>query len=76
MCMTTKKSEEIVKLLQKFELWKVIRVTSQIYRFTENCKHKAKQSGPLKTNETDRAKQFLIKHAQQQFEDTETFKDD
>ena len=35
-CIATKKSEEIHQLLEKFEFWKVIRITSGIYRFFEN----------------------------------------
>ena len=58
------KSEEIYQLINKFEFWKSIWITSWIYRFFENCKCKIKLSGPLKTNETEKSKVFKIKHEQ------------
>ena len=53
-----------------------IRITSWAYRFFENCKRKMIQSGPSKTNETEKAKVFWTKHEQGKVETTENFKED
>lgn len=44
MCIATEESEEIYQLLNRF------------YRFLENCNHKEKLSGPVKTIETEKQK--------------------
>ena len=76
MYIATEKSEEIYQLLKKFEFWKVIRVTSWIYRFLENIKCKEKFSGPVKTNETEKAKVFWITLEQEKLQITDNFKED
>lgn len=38
------------------------------YRFLENGKRKEKLLGPKKTNETEKAKEFWIKHEQRKVE--------
>ena len=62
--------------IEKIELWKVIRITSRIYRFLENCRNKEKLSDLVKTNETEKDKAFWIKHKQGKFETTDNFKED
>ena len=76
MYIATEKSEEIYQLLKKFEFWKVIRVTSWIYRFLENIKCKEKFSGPVKTNETEKTKVFWITLEQEKLQITDNFKED
>ena len=44
MCIATEESEEIYQLLNR------------LYRFLENCNHKEKLSGPVKTIETEKQK--------------------
>ena len=56
MYIVTEKIEYIYQLLRNFEYWKVIRITSWIYRFLENCKRNEKFSDSVKTSETEKEK--------------------
>ena len=58
MCIAIHRSDEIYQLSNKFKFWKIIRITSRIYRFLKNWKHKQKLSCPMKAKETEKAKVF------------------
>ena len=51
MTATIEKSDTFDNLLEKHELFKLLRITAWIKRFLNNCQ-KTKGSGPLKTDET------------------------
>ena len=53
-CIVSEKSEKIYQQLKNFEFWKIIWITSCIYRFFEYCKRKEKLPGPVKTNKTEK----------------------
>ena len=74
MCIPTDKSEEINQLLEKLEFWKVIGITSWIFRLVVNCQSKEKLAGSVKTNETEITKVSWIKHEQGKIETTDNFK--
>ena len=54
------------ELLNKHELWKVLRICSWIRRFFHNCRMpiKERNSGPLKSVEVERQKMWWIKRVQ------------
>ena len=68
MCVAADQEEEFNEILQKCNFWKVIRITSWIFRFITNCRNKEKLSRPLDTAETEKARLFWIKHEQQKTE--------
>ena len=70
--------DKMRELLNKFSLWKVIRITCWMRRFIKNCRAKSDESlkGPLSTNETEEANIVWIKRTQAAFENTERFHED
>ena len=68
MCVAADQEEEFNEILQKCNFWKVIRVTSWIFRFITNCRNKEKLSRHLDTAETEKARLFWIKHELQKTE--------
>ncbi|XP_057302719.1 uncharacterized protein LOC130636887 [Hydractinia symbiolongicarpus] len=62
-------------LLAKYELRKVIRMSSWILRFITNCRQGGVH-GPLTTEEVNQSKRLLIKVIQEEFEDSEDFTED
>ena len=66
------------ELLNKFSLWKAIRVTCWMRRFINNCRAKRDErlKGPLSTIENENANLSWIKRTQEEVEQTERFKKD
>ena len=58
MCVAAEQEEEFNETLRKYNFWKVIRITSWVFRFITNCRNKEKLSGPLDTADTEKAKLF------------------
>ncbi|CAB4029537.1 Hypothetical predicted protein [Paramuricea clavata] len=54
----------IQDLLNKFKLWKVIRVVAWIRRFINNCRSKLRRSNSLVTHETQEAEECIVKISQ------------
>ena len=71
---TIEKNNSLDKLLEKFGLWKVLRVSAWINRFI-NC-IKTKVRGLLTTTKIEKHKKFWIKREQQRFRYTEKVKID
>ena len=61
----TTSAKEVKELLEKYKLWKTLRITAFILRFVTNCRRKKKQTGMLTTEEIESAERFWIKEAQQ-----------
>ena len=76
MCVLAEQDEEFNEILHKYNFWKVIRITSWVFRFITNCRNKEKLSVPLDTAETEKGKLFWIKHEQQKTEKSDSFKED
>ena len=70
-----RESDEIDNLVEKKSFWKAVRILSWMKRFINNCRRKSSQ-GPLTTDETIETKFLLIKRAQSDVQDTESFKRD
>ena len=51
-------------LIQKWEFWKVIRVSAWIARFRQNCRTKERIVGPLTNEELNAQIEFWIKRVQ------------
>lgn len=60
-CIATNKTEKIYHLLKSLWFWKFIWIAFLIDRFLEHYERKEKFSGPVKINETEKAKVFWIK---------------
>ena len=54
----------IQDLLNKFKLWKLIRVVAWIRRFINNCRSKLRRSNSLVTQETQEAEKCIVKISQ------------
>jgi hypothetical protein len=54
----------IQDLLNKFKLWKVIRVVAWIRRFINYCRSKSRRSNSLVTHETQEAEKCIVKISQ------------
>ncbi len=63
-------------LIEKWDLWKAVRITAWIARFTKNCRTKEKVTGPLTTEEINERLEFFIKRAQSRCEGKEKFEED
>ena len=63
-------------LIEKWDLWKAVRITAWIARFTKNCRTKEKVTGPLTTEEINEELEFFIKRAQSRCEGKEEFEED
>jgi hypothetical protein len=63
-------------LIEKWDLWKAVRITTWMARFTKNCRTKEKITGPLTTEEINEQLEFWIKRAQSQCERKEKFEED
>ena len=74
----SRETDQLDHMFKKLTFWKAIRVTAWIARFVKNCKFKKSQraTGPLTTKETNEQKKFWIRRAQQDFKETDGFKDD
>ena len=73
---TTKK--DLDQLMEKWDLWKTIRVCSWMTRFIRNCRVKRQQrtSGPITTEETNRQIEFWVRDTQVRCQDTNKFQED
>ena len=71
-------TDEFDVLLEKFALWKVLRVCAWISRFVNNtCKHKEQRThGPLTTDEIERQTLFWVARAQNSAKESEKFEED
>ena len=70
--------DELDQLLQKYDYWKMIRITARMSRFANNARNggEHKVVGPLTTEETSRQAKLLVKKVQQRNEETKAFKED
>ncbi|KAK3727323.1 hypothetical protein QZH41_006278 [Actinostola sp. cb2023] len=71
-------TDEFNVLLNKFTLWKTLRICAWISRFISNS-HKSKEhrtTGPLLVEEIQRQKQFWMMRAQESVEGSEKFEND
>ena len=66
LAVTSVESDEFDQLLDKYDLFKVLRIGAWIQRFISNCRTKPveRASGPLVTEEIQRTKSWWIKRAQ------------
>ena len=67
------------QLLERFSLWKTLRITAWMMRFIENTRIKEKDQrrfGTLRTQEIQKAKSTWIKLVQEVHEKSEAFKED
>ena len=71
-------NKELDQSLQKWGLWKAVRICSWIRRFIQNCKLKRQQkiSGPLYTAEINRQIEFWVRDGQVRCQNTASFKED
>ena len=73
MTSTTLKSDNMDKILQRHSYWKLLRITSWIQRFLQNCKKL--KSRPLNTKEIETREILWVKTIQRKIQDTQQFKD-
>ena len=66
LAVTSAESDEFDQLLDKYDLFKVLRIGAWIQRFISNCRTKPgeRESGPLVTEEIQQTKSWWIKRAQ------------
>ena len=66
------------ELLEKHELWRVLRVGAWLVRFLRNTRTNRKNRvvGPLTTEEIEKQTTFWIKRAQQQAKSSKQFEED
>ena len=72
---TTLQRKFVDDLLERTALWKTVRVLAWIKRFVINCRSDGRNSGPLRTDETDEQLKLLAKRAQDDDEKSDQFKD-
>ena len=70
-----KEDDVFGRLLEKFDLWKCLRVMSWITRFVNNCRRAGIRES-LRTQEINDRLLFFIRKAQEQHETTDEFKKD
>ena len=70
--------DELDQLMGKWDLWKAIRISAWVSRFTHNTRNNRanKISGPLTTEETRKQILFWVKRVQSRSEETDKFKED
>lgn len=75
---TVETSDELDQMLQKWNLWKTVRVGSWVVRFIQNCRRKREQrvSGPITTEETNKQIEFWVRRAQVTCQSSAKFQDD
>ena len=61
----TAPANAVKDLLEKYTLWKTLRITAFILRFITNCRRQEKQTGMLTAEEIELAEAFWIKEVQQ-----------
>ena len=67
------KSDFVDDLLERTALWKTVRVLAWIKRFVINYRSNERNSGPLRTDETDEQLKLLVKRAQDDGEKSDQF---
>ena len=74
----TNKANALDELLEKHELWRVLRNGAWIVRFLRNTRtnHKNRVVGPLTTEEIEKQTAFWIEQAQQQANSSKQFEED
>ena len=74
----TENNDAFDALLEKYELWRVLRVGAWIWRFLHNIRTVRKQRivGPLTTEEIQKQTTFWIKRSQQQAKSSQKFEED
>ena len=68
--------DDLDNLMEKWDLWKTVRITAWIARFGKNCQTKEKTTGPLTTDEINAQLEFWIKRAQDRNRGTKNFEED
>ena len=67
----------IDRVLEKFDLRKALRILGWISRFAHNCRHPSEKiTGAMTTNKILVQEKILVKRTQQEFLDSEKFKED
>ena len=76
--MAVETSDELDAVLQKFHVYKAMRITAWMRRFIENCKSGKENclKGPLTTQEIREQIEFWVRRVQSRNEKTEKFKAD
>ena len=67
------KSDFVDDLLERTALWKTVRVLAWIKRFVINYRSNERNSGPLRTDETDEQLKLLVKRAQDDGDKSDQF---
>ena len=67
--------DDFDEVLEKHTFWRVIRNSTWIRRFLQNCRSKKSNrvSGPLTTTETEKQVKWWIKREQERYSVTEKF---
>ena len=68
--------DDLDNLMEKWDLWKTVRITAWIARFGKNCQTKEKITGPLTTDEINAQLEFWIKRAQDRNRGTKNIEED
>ena len=68
--MAVEEIDYLDEVIEKFSLWKALRVCTWVKRFMMNCRNSfGKVHGPLNTKELENQRQFWIKRVQATWED-------
>ena len=64
--------------MEKYELWKAVRITTWVVRFINNCRAKrlSRKKGPISTEETEERVNFWIRRTQARYEGTVEFQEE
>lgn len=78
LAVTIETNDELDQLMQKWDLWKTIRVGSWVSRFIRNCRAKRQQrtTGPITTEETNSQIEFWERRTQIRCQSTTKFQED
>jgi hypothetical protein len=61
--------DELDQVMEKYELWKAVRITTWVVRFINNCRAKrlSRKKGPISTEETEERVNFWIRRTQARY---------
>ncbi|KAK3742809.1 hypothetical protein QZH41_002738 [Actinostola sp. cb2023] len=78
LAVAVKTEDELDQAMQKWDFWKAIRITAWVTRFIRNCKNQrdTRKSGPLTTEETNKALHNWVKRVQNKGEYASKFQED
>jgi hypothetical protein len=70
--------DELDQVMEKYELWKAVRITTWVVRFINNCRVKrlARKKGPISTEETEEQVNFWIRRTQARYEGIVEFQEE